>query len=31
MLALWPAMLFVLFLVTYVPWLTTVIPDWIMP
>jgi tripartite ATP-independent transporter DctM subunit len=31
MLALWPAMLFVLFLVTYVPWLTTVIPNWIMP
>jgi tripartite ATP-independent transporter DctM subunit len=28
---LWPAMLFVLFLVTYVPSLTTIIPNWIMP
>jgi tripartite ATP-independent transporter DctM subunit len=31
MLALWPAMVFVLLLVTYIPWLTTVIPNWIMP
>jgi tripartite ATP-independent transporter DctM subunit len=31
MLALWPAMLFVLFLTTYIPWLTTAIPNWIMP
>jgi tripartite ATP-independent transporter DctM subunit len=31
MLALWPAMVFALLLVTYIPWLTTVIPNWIMP
>jgi tripartite ATP-independent transporter DctM subunit len=31
MLALWPAMIFVLFLVTYIPWLTTAVPNWIMP
>jgi tripartite ATP-independent transporter DctM subunit len=31
MLTLWPAMLMVTFLVTYVPWLTTVLPNWIMP
>jgi tripartite ATP-independent transporter DctM subunit len=31
MVALWPAMVFVLLLVTYVPWLTTAIPNWIMP
>ncbi len=31
MLTLWPAMLLVTFLVTYVPWLTTVLPNWIMP
>ena len=30
MFALWPAMLFVLFLVTYVPWLTMAIPNWII-
>jgi len=31
MLALWPAMLFVLFLVTYIPEVTTLLPNWIMP
>jgi tripartite ATP-independent transporter DctM subunit len=31
MLLLWPAMLAVLFLTTYVPWFTTVLPNWIMP
>jgi tripartite ATP-independent transporter DctM subunit len=31
MLALWPAMVMVMFLVTYVPWLTTLLPNWIMP
>jgi tripartite ATP-independent transporter DctM subunit len=31
MITLWPAMIFVLFLVTYIPWLTTAIPSWIMP
>ncbi|NLG84670.1 MAG: TRAP transporter large permease [Firmicutes bacterium] len=30
MLTLWPAMLLVLFLTTYVPWLTTFLPDLIM-
>jgi tripartite ATP-independent transporter DctM subunit len=31
MLALWPAMLLVLFLVTYIPKITTLLPNWIMP
>jgi len=31
MLALWPAMVFVLLTTTYVPWLTTFLPDLIMP
>jgi TRAP-type C4-dicarboxylate transport system permease large subunit len=31
MLLLWPAMLIVLFLTTYLPWFTTVLPNWIMP
>jgi tripartite ATP-independent transporter DctM subunit len=31
MLTLWPAMLVVLFLVTYIPWLTLAIPSWVMP
>lgn len=31
MLLLWPAMLIVLFLTTYVPWLTTALPNWLMP
>ena len=31
MLMLWPAMLIVLFLTTYIPWFTTVLPNWIMP
>jgi tripartite ATP-independent transporter DctM subunit len=31
MLALWPAMIIVLVLVTYIPQLTTVLPNWIMP
>jgi tripartite ATP-independent transporter DctM subunit len=31
MLLLWPAMLIVLFLTTYIPWFTTVLPNWIMP
>jgi tripartite ATP-independent transporter DctM subunit len=31
MLALWPAMIFVLMLVTYIPELTTLLPNWIMP
>lgn len=30
MLALWPAMILVLLLVTYIPWITTAIPNWIM-
>ncbi|NIO08520.1 MAG: TRAP transporter large permease subunit, partial [Deltaproteobacteria bacterium] len=31
MLALWPAMVIVLILVTYIPRLTTALPNWIMP
>lgn len=31
MLALWPAMVIVLMLVTYIPRLTTMLPNWIMP
>jgi TRAP-type C4-dicarboxylate transport system permease large subunit len=31
MLALWPAMVTVLMLVTYIPRLTTMLPNWIMP
>jgi tripartite ATP-independent transporter DctM subunit len=31
MLALWPAMLFVLMLVTYIPEITMTLPNWIMP
>jgi TRAP-type C4-dicarboxylate transport system permease large subunit len=31
MLLLWPAMLIVLFLTTYIPWLTTALPNWLMP
>lgn len=31
MLALWPAMLIVLMLVTFIPHLTTALPNWIMP
>jgi tripartite ATP-independent transporter DctM subunit len=31
MFLLWPAMLAVLFLTTYIPWFTTVLPNWIMP
>lgn len=31
MLALWPAMVIVLILVTYIPKLTTALPNWIMP
>jgi tripartite ATP-independent transporter DctM subunit len=31
MLALWPAMVIVLMLVTYIPRLTTALPNWIMP
>jgi tripartite ATP-independent transporter DctM subunit len=31
MLVLWPAMILVLMLVTYIPWLTTAVPNWIMP
>jgi len=31
MLLLWPAMLTVLFLTTYIPWLTTALPNWLMP
>ena len=31
MFLLWPAMLIVLFLTTYIPWFTTVLPNWIMP
>jgi tripartite ATP-independent transporter DctM subunit len=31
MLLLWPAMLIVLFLTTYIPWMTTVLPNWLMP
>jgi tripartite ATP-independent transporter DctM subunit len=31
MLALWPAMIFVLMLVTYIPEITTLLPNWIMP
>jgi TRAP-type C4-dicarboxylate transport system permease large subunit len=31
MLLLWPAMLIVLMLTTYIPWLTTALPNWLMP
>jgi tripartite ATP-independent transporter DctM subunit len=31
MLLLWPAMLIILFLTTYIPWITTALPNWIMP
>jgi tripartite ATP-independent transporter DctM subunit len=31
MLSLWPAMVFVLMLVTYIPEITTLLPNWIMP
>jgi TRAP-type C4-dicarboxylate transport system permease large subunit len=31
MLALWPAMLLVLFLTTYIPQLTMTLPNWLMP
>jgi len=31
MLLLWPAMLIVLFLTTYIPWMTTALPNWLMP
>jgi tripartite ATP-independent transporter DctM subunit len=31
MVVLWPAMVFVLMLVTYIPQLTTALPNWIMP
>jgi len=31
MIVLWPAMVIVLLLVTYIPHLTTVLPNWIMP
>jgi len=31
MLALWPAMIFVLMLVTYIPEITMTLPNWIMP
>ena len=31
MLLLWPAMLIVLFLTTYIPWLTTALPNLLMP
>jgi hypothetical protein len=31
MLALWPAILFVLMLVTYIPEITMTLPNWIMP
>jgi hypothetical protein len=31
MLSLWPAMLLVLFLTTYIPQLTMALPNWLMP